>query len=825
MNKNIIKSILSATAVALMCWGCETNYYNENYLDDYENNGEIVDVHTVDLTLDKDHYSAISKNSTNKSIAEAAGEDAVAALSAVAKNQYFASADDAATYIPAYLSQLYPTFDNGSVAMVTYTAAVNVPENVQKLNAATTFDFKDKNYQAVWGNEKRYAAAFTPATVGSITQFIPTEGLEAGDYVFVTYDYSEAEPDFEAEEEAVKEANKPVITFPGAGKYLFVANVGGVDYAATPLGADKSYGYLGRTEVTIAADQIAANDTTNALAWTVAAMDGGYSICGADGRFIYMKGTYNSFNLSNEVGAEGYAYTFTPNEDGTFAIVNATMNKSLQLDTQYNTWGAYPDIRGAVPAVYVLNDAGTAYVNVTTLSAGNEPAYVKVSKFEGAGKYIIAASDENGFYPALPIAADKTYGYLNPGTVTVKGGVIVDDEDAAAVVWTVEATANANEFALKGADGRYHYMKGTYNSFNVSADLGTEGYGYTFAVNADGTFTITNATTSKWMQYDTQYNSYGAYNTQKGLLPSLYKHNGVVTEEPTIKPKVDSKKVYVLYKWNGSSFEKDNNVLTLQPADYAEMGQGKYNNFTSPAQDNYLPLFLAQKYPYALEGDEVYVGFRCYAGGATNFAVDHYTFGTEWSKVSYFETKTDQFRKAEGVWNIDRTLELNFPNGDAGAKAFYQYCVNWVYDNKDVALGAPARDNAGVIVATDIVTISGAKPTGDYWVSNYGNNEFYTGASAYYGNMDWRVSAVKGGFTAAGMGDLTDDQITAKLKEHTAEVFAAVLGYAYPTMTPEEYKKVVINFYAYGPNATYTCAFAVTGTGTFEYVADSMAEL
>ena len=75
------------------------------------------------------------------------------------------------------------------------------------------------------------------------------------------------------------------------------------------------------------------------------------------------------------------------------------------------------------------------------------------------------------------------------------------------------------------------------------------------------------------------------------------------------------------------------------------------------------------------------------------------------------------------------------------------------------------------------------------------------------------------------MGDLTDDQITAKLKAHTAEVFAAVLGYAYPTMTPEEYKKVVINFYAYGPNATYTCAFAVTGTGTFEYVADSMAEL
>ena len=75
------------------------------------------------------------------------------------------------------------------------------------------------------------------------------------------------------------------------------------------------------------------------------------------------------------------------------------------------------------------------------------------------------------------------------------------------------------------------------------------------------------------------------------------------------------------------------------------------------------------------------------------------------------------------------------------------------------------------------------------------------------------------------MGDLTDDQITEKLKEHTTEVFAAVLGYVYPTMTAEEYKKVVINFYTYGPNVTYTCAFEVVGTGKFEYIADSLQVL
>ena len=291
----------------------------------------------------------------------------------------------------------------------------------------------------------------------------------------------------------------------------------------------------------------------------------------------------------------------------------------------------------------------------------------------------------------------------------------------------------------------------------------------------------------------------------------------------TFAAKVTSEKKYAFFKYNGTAFEATD-IVAVQPAEMTEMGQ-TYGSFTNPQQDNYLPKFLAQKYPYAQDGKSVYVAYRCYASGATTWKVDHYTYTTEWSKVIYFENKTDQFRKGEGKWNIDRTLELNFPNGDASAKAFYQYCVNWVYDNKDVALGAPARDNAGVIITTDIVNISGSKPAGNYWVSNYGNNEFYTGASAYYGNIDWRVSAVRGGFTAAGMGDLTDDQIQEKLKEHTAEVFGAVLSYVYPDMTPEEYKKVVINFYAYGPNVTYTCAYTVTGTGTFEFVADSMVAL
>ncbi|MBQ8492747.1 MAG: hypothetical protein IJ464_00485, partial [Alistipes sp.] len=289
--------------------------------------------------------------------------------------------------------------------------------------------------------------------------------------------------------------------------------------------------------------------------------------------------------------------------------------------------------------------------------------------------------------------------------------------------------------------------------------------------------------------------------------------------------KVTSQKRYAYFKLGDSGKYQATDIVAIQPEDYTAMGQS-YGSFTDPTQDTYIPLFLAETYPYAMADDKIYVGYRCYANKETTSRVDEYVFNGTWTKTEYFTSKTDQFRKTAGVWAIDPTLELDFTStSSAETKAFYQYCVNWVYDNKDVPLGAPARDNEGEIISTEIVLINGAKPAGNYWVSNYGNNEFYTGASAYYGNMDWRPSAVKSGFAAAGMGELSDDEILAKLKEHTAEVFAEVLGYVYPEMTTDEYKKVIVKVYAYGPNKNYSLAFDVVEKGKFKYVADSLMEL
>lgn len=687
MNKNIITKMLAVVAVALFGFSCQTDYFNEHYLPGYDNNGEITDVQEIALTFTDDDYSAISKNADNKAIAEAAGEDAVAALAAIGKNHYFANADEVAAYVPAYLAAAYPTVDNGSLAMVTYTMAVDVPEDVIMMNAATEYTLTEEDYKAIWGSEEDYAMAVTPQTINKLKSVLPiSDDARDGEYVVVTYNYS-------AEEPAKDEPETPEV----------------------PEGYTSVLG------------SAVLNDVVEVRGYISAISAQGPILTDNGGSILLYKTT--DVALGDEVTVSG---SISSHNCG-FQIASAVVEKTGSTTV---TYPAPMELTGAI-----MDELLTTRVE-----------------------------DEYAYYAKMT------------GTVQVSG--------------------NYYNFNVPGAETAVGSLYGLTDEFKAELTDGLECtlYGYFVSISKSG----------------------GAPKFVNMIVTSYEPVSALAAK--TLALNVKSEKQYAYFKLEGGKYV-DASVVAVQPADYTAMGQG-YGNFTNPAQDDFLPLFLAEKYPYAQADDKAYVGYKCYASGATTWRVDEYIFAGVWTKTAYFTEKTDQFRKAEGVWNIDRTLELDFTNtSSADTKAFYQYCVNWVYDFKDVPMGAPARDNEGVIITTDIVLINGEKPAGNYWVSNYGNNEFYTGASAYYGNMDWRPSAVKGGFAAAGMGDLSDDEIVAKLKEHSAEVFAEVLGYMYPEMTADEYKKVVVKVYGYGPNKNYSFTFDVVGQGQFAYVADSIAEL
>ena len=278
MKKNLIK-LFALSAMALVGWSCETDYYNENYLDGYESDDKITDVQQIEYTLAEGDYTTIAKNATNKATAEAAGEEAVTALAAIGTNKYFANEDEAGMYIPAFIAASYPTLDDTSVAMVTYRSALEVPAEIGKMNAAKEYTLKKEDYQAIWGSETEFEQALTPATIGKLPEALAaayaTEEIAAGDYVVVTYNYSAEEPKAEEPEEPSTpsdpdepvQPDEPEVTF-GTGTYLIIAQTGETFYTMSWVPADKGYGYpKSSQDFTPENSAIAANETSNAFAF------------------------------------------------------------------------------------------------------------------------------------------------------------------------------------------------------------------------------------------------------------------------------------------------------------------------------------------------------------------------------------------------------------------------------------------------------------------------------------------------------------------------------------------------------------------------------
>ncbi len=131
------------------------------------------------------------------------------------------------------------------------------------------------------------------------------------------------------------------------GQYVIGATVDGKVKVAQNLAADKSYGYLQVTETTEEDGKV-----------KLTSMDHVFTIKGSNiidnqGRYVYQTGTYNSFNVAANA-TEGIDWTIAFNEDGTVTITNDDVQKSIQYDSQYNSYGSYEDVRGIYPSLYLL---------------------------------------------------------------------------------------------------------------------------------------------------------------------------------------------------------------------------------------------------------------------------------------------------------------------------------------------------------------------------------------------------------------------------------------------------------------------------------------
>lgn len=201
-----------------------------------------------------------------------------------------------------------------------------------------------------------------------------------------------------------------------AGRVIIAAD----NLAATGLG-DKNYGYLNTITVTVNAEgnvETAANN-----AFELEAVEGGYAIKDNYGKYVYMKGTYNSFNVSESTPTEGGVWSITFNEAGEATIMNVEKSKYIQYSTGYTSFGSYAEAQegGILPKIYLKEEkADEIVVSVPTFSIekGIYAEAISVElKTETAGAEIYYTTD--GSDPT--IESTKYTGAINvEKTTTIK---------------------------------------------------------------------------------------------------------------------------------------------------------------------------------------------------------------------------------------------------------------------------------------------------------------------------------------------------------------------------------------------------------------------
>ena len=107
----------------------------------------------------------------------------------------------------------------------------------------------------------------------------------------------------------------------------------------------------------------------------------------------------------------------------------------------------------------------------------------------------------------------------------------VDGKSTAANAFTF-TQVEAGVYTIQDSNGKYYYQTGDYNSFNVADEDGmTDDYLWEVYDSGNGQFVIMNLGVAKYMQYDSNYNSYGSYSDERGTLPTL-----VLAEDPIAEP-------------------------------------------------------------------------------------------------------------------------------------------------------------------------------------------------------------------------------------------------------------------------------------------------
>lgn len=289
-----------------------------------------------------------------------------------------------------------------------------------------------------------------------------------------------------------------VTTITSGKRYLIAVENGGELLVAQPVASGKDFDYLQVTSPaqTDAEGLLYMENLDNAF--TLTAVEGGYYIQQADGRYLYKSGNYDNFNVGNEAD-DNAVWTIEPQADGTFLITNVSVYKYVQFDPNYNSFGSYADARGLLPMLYEEIGGKTAptvsfaqsEVTANLLSPDAFVAPELSSTSDGAVTYTSSNTD------VATIDADGRIEALAAGETTITATLAETDEFTAATAeFTLYVSTLSDYMETTAAEsGKTYALAANVEGTNFMANTlsATYNYGY-LPANEAGTAALLGAT-------------------------------------------------------------------------------------------------------------------------------------------------------------------------------------------------------------------------------------------------------------------------------------------------------------------------------------------
>lgn len=670
-----MKKILLLSTVALASLASCSDYEDQFNLP-----SQLTDVKNgTSLVLGGSDYSAIANLSANKELAlslDPEGKTYADALAKLGDQKYFDNMITAEQFLPAYIANKFPQVDMGSRIRVTYNSYCGMSQYLSDFaNLKSEYTLTKSDYKSVWG-EASTAKYLTPATISKMNDVLSAAypKAAAGDMAVVNYAYSEFEPAAGGAE--IPNVYQKVTSFDAEGGNYVIAALAddGKYYPFGKLDDGKTYGYVMPSPITVGDNNVIATDEGESQVVTIEKSENGYRLKNKNGQYLYMAGTYDSFNVNTTAPEEGADWTIASNGDGTFTFKNVLTGKSIKMNfyKEKYQFGGFADSKHTYmnepmdkestrfTMQNILLPEGSTYV--WKHDATNK--YYKASSFVNKANYASESwlvSDEIDFTKAnKPIMNfDVAMNFLKEGNFTDHFALKVSEDyadDVTTATWTDLAFDNS------GLGTSWSFK--TISGLDLSAYKGKKihiAFLYKGTDACAPTAEIRNLKIKEANYWDvclfkeTPENEVSTASLSRASRAAGDANTtGLYVYDGTAKA------------WKAYSVKDDAaEVVVLQPEDYAQVGA---EFIAKPIL--YLPTILQNKLPFANAGQKAVVIYN--KAKETPAAVE-YTYSKEgWAASKEYKTQTSVFLLTENGYEAQANTYLNetLLGDEGGFKAF-----------------------------------------------------------------------------------------------------------------------------------------------------------